>query len=681
MLKSFKTGNSNKNKKISIGDISNPTSNIPDTQLKNMNTISIQKAQMLQQKQAGNEFESFGHQDYSRVSSATSMNIAGSGFSASGAPTRSSDSSVKKTFVNRVTSEVSVKSSHSLASSSNNTGGHLYGIVLYDFQAERNDELDCKAGENLVIFAHHENEWFIAKTIDRIGGPGLVPCGYVMVIDLTTGFASNNDLEKDIEISSLPTVVEWKSSLQQQKSKNLDLKNNSLKSTGGSSRNTNSYNSSINYNDISESVKKTNSANRGHTTSGIENKQTSESSRIYNDQSGGNRSSYSVTSSSNNKNPISKTNNNSTHEDLDDDFILEANVTEYIWEDQKYKFIVKCLTSFSKERFLKRSYEDFYNLQINILESFAEESGKVILPDGKMSQRIVPYIPGPVPYVTEDITKKRLGDLNTYVNDLINLPNNISRSNKVLTLFQIQRNGFDTESQHNNHLRSISQGKFTESMQDQYKPQTLQEPDTQLQNIPEVSADNLNATIFSSPDKNVVKSVSESNHGTIGVDDENTLKLQGLQISTLDKEDQESKGIKKTVSHSALKSLSNTNSHLDDSPSKRPMKLSVNTQTENSMDKSQSNNTITDLVNTPMTATFAGGKSVKIKFYYADDIFALLLNSNITISELKAKILKKIHIDSFKLFIKVGSSTKEEIKTDGELQEAIALKHKITILD
>ncbi len=52
------------------------------------------------------------------------------------------------------------------------------------------------------------------------------------------------------------------------------------------------------------------------------------------------------------------------------------------------------------------------------------------------------------------------------------------------------------------------------------------------------------------------------------------------------------------------------------------------------MDQSR-NNTITDLLNTPMTATPSSAKSVKIKFYYDDDIFALLVNSNITIQEIE----------------------------------------------
>ncbi|KAL6927653.1 hypothetical protein ACO0SA_004275 [Hanseniaspora valbyensis] len=724
MLKSFKSGHSSKNKKITIGDISKPTSNIPETQLKNLNTIPIQKAQTLQQRQSDQNIESFGHRDYSRISSTTSTTDVNSGnFSStnmSGLRKSSETGSVKKSFVNRVTSGVSMQSSHSTTSSNNGRGSHLYGIALYDFQAERNDELDCKAGENLIIFAHHDCEWFIAKTIDRIGGPGLVPCSFVMVIDLETGFSSNNSLEKDIELSGLPTVVEWKSSLQQQKSKNIDLKNdNKVNSFNKSApKNTSSFVSSNDVRSSSgflrEPVQRINSSIKSDAHSSTASKpQQQQPNSVY--KGSVNNSSYSVNSSSNKSNireknnssrtsNINVSNNSGSFDEQEVDFILESKVTEYIWEDQKYKFIVKCLTSFSKDRVLKRSYEDFYNLQIDILESFPQESGKVIMPDGNMSQRIVPYIPGPVPYVTEDITKKRLIDLNTYVNELINLPNNISRSSKVLRLFEIDNNGFDKEQEHKNHLRSISQNDFPEASQElpqgQKEMNVSKNDNKQFQNSEQISADKFNSNIFQSLDNSpAANNITESNHGTIGANDENTLKLQGLKISEIQEElsntNNNNNNNQNTIGTMGVQSINNINTApaqdtfknssdnqtVGVSPSKIPSKLTINTQVGDGMDKSQSNNTITDLVNTPMTATPGAGKSIKIKFYYDDDIFALLLNSNITLTELNTKILKKIGISSYKLFNKVGTALRNEIKSDGDLQQAIALKQKIAIVE
>ena len=44
----------------------------------------------------------------------------------------------------------------------------LYAVTLYEFKAERDDELDIMPNENLIICAHHDYEWFIAKPINRL---------------------------------------------------------------------------------------------------------------------------------------------------------------------------------------------------------------------------------------------------------------------------------------------------------------------------------------------------------------------------------------------------------------------------------------------------------------------------------------------------------------------------------
>ncbi|KAI9317691.1 hypothetical protein BX666DRAFT_1939964 [Dichotomocladium elegans] len=80
----------------------------------------------------------------------------------------------------------------------------LYGIVLYDFQAERSDELDAKAGEPIIVIAQSNVEWYVAKPIGRLGGPGLIPVAFVEVRDAVTG--------KPIlqPPASIPAVEEWK---------------------------------------------------------------------------------------------------------------------------------------------------------------------------------------------------------------------------------------------------------------------------------------------------------------------------------------------------------------------------------------------------------------------------------------------------------------------------------------
>lgn len=101
--------------------------------------------------------------------------------------------------------------------------GVLYAVVLYDFEAEKSDELTSHSGEILCICAHHNYEWFIAKPIHRLGKPGLVPVNYVSIIDIDTEYATNNDVEDDIASVNLPTVPEWKENIAKYNSNKIIL--------------------------------------------------------------------------------------------------------------------------------------------------------------------------------------------------------------------------------------------------------------------------------------------------------------------------------------------------------------------------------------------------------------------------------------------------------------------------
>lgn len=78
---------------------------------------------------------------------------------------------------------------------------------MYDFKAERPDELEASAGEAIVVIAQSNHEWFVAKPIGRLGGPGLIPVSFVQVRDAQTG-----ELIDNIEQNSntVPGVEDWK---------------------------------------------------------------------------------------------------------------------------------------------------------------------------------------------------------------------------------------------------------------------------------------------------------------------------------------------------------------------------------------------------------------------------------------------------------------------------------------
>ena len=85
----------------------------------------------------------------------------------------------------------------------------VYGIVQYDFNAERPDELDAKQGEAIIVIAQSNPEWFVAKPIGRLGGPGLIPVSFIEIRDMTTGQAVTNTQEA-VTRAGVPKVEEWK---------------------------------------------------------------------------------------------------------------------------------------------------------------------------------------------------------------------------------------------------------------------------------------------------------------------------------------------------------------------------------------------------------------------------------------------------------------------------------------
>lgn len=102
------------------------------------------------------------------------------------------------------------------------SGAMVYGIVQYDFSAERPDELDAKQGEAIIVIAQSNPEWFVAKPIGRLGGPGLIPVSFIEIRDMTTGQAVPNAQEA-VTRAGIPKVEEWKKMAADYKNSSITL--------------------------------------------------------------------------------------------------------------------------------------------------------------------------------------------------------------------------------------------------------------------------------------------------------------------------------------------------------------------------------------------------------------------------------------------------------------------------
>ena len=87
---------------------------------------------------------------------------------------------------------------------------------------------------------------------------------------------------------------------------------------------------------------------------------------------------------------------------------------------------------------LSRYYKDFYDLQINLIQEYPLEAGNV-----KGYERSLPYMPGPVTYVTDNISNGRRANLDEYIKNLLKLGPHIKSGFLVRRFFAPREGDFD----------------------------------------------------------------------------------------------------------------------------------------------------------------------------------------------------------------------------------------------
>jgi bud emergence protein 1 len=108
----------------------------------------------------------------------------------------------------------------------------IYGVVMFDFAAERADELNAKAGEAIIVIAQSNPEWFVAKPIGRLGGPGLIPVSFVELRDMASDKPLANPMEA-IKKAGVPKVEEWKKMAAEYKNSSITLGKFEVGGSGG----------------------------------------------------------------------------------------------------------------------------------------------------------------------------------------------------------------------------------------------------------------------------------------------------------------------------------------------------------------------------------------------------------------------------------------------------------------
>ncbi|KKY13135.1 putative protein kinase activator [Diplodia seriata] len=291
-------------------------------------------------------------------------------------------------------------SKSSLKGGAGGTGAMVYGVVMYDFKAERPDELEAKEGEAIIVIAQSNPEWFVAKPITRLGGPGLIPVSFIEIRDMSTGKAVP-DPHEAVRAAGVPRVEEWKKMAAEYKNGSIPLgkleSNSQQTLQQGMER---------------MSVQSRNGQN-GYATS------------------------HSRSGSVAAPNGGYRQSNQAEARLLAP---INASVPRYCFANDIFWFIVECQMEDGSYWELSRLYQDFYDLQIKLINAFPLEAGQV-----EGVERTLPYMPGPVTYVTDNITNGRRANLDDYIVNLLKLGPHITRSELVCEFFKPKENDYEID--------------------------------------------------------------------------------------------------------------------------------------------------------------------------------------------------------------------------------------------
>ncbi|KAH6612003.1 hypothetical protein C7974DRAFT_406804 [Boeremia exigua] len=282
-------------------------------------------------------------------------------------------------------------------SQSGKTGAMVYGIVMYDFKAERPDELDAKEGEAIIVIAQSNPEWFVAKPITRLGGPGLIPVSFIEIRDMTTGQAVP-DAQHAVSAAGVPKVEEWKKMA-------ADYKNGSIP-----------------LGKLQDNTQQSLQAGMERMSLGGRSQTQGRSGSVSHSRSG----SVAMQGGQGRADQLLAP--------------VKACVPRYCFADDIFWFIIECQMEDGNHWELQRLYQDFYDLQIQLIATYPVEAGT-----SGQGERTLPFMPGPVTYVTDNISNGRRANLDEYIKNLLKLGPHITHGQLVKGFFAPRQGDYEID--------------------------------------------------------------------------------------------------------------------------------------------------------------------------------------------------------------------------------------------
>lgn len=119
---------------------------------------------------------------------------------------------------------------------------------------------------------------------------------------------------------------------------------------------------------------------------------------------------------------------------------IKACVPRYCFADDIFWFIIECQVEDGRHWELQRLYQDFYDLQIQLIATYPVEAGT-----SGQSERTLPFMPGPVTYVTDNISNGRRANLDEYIKNLLQLGPHITNGQLVKGFFAPRQGDYEID--------------------------------------------------------------------------------------------------------------------------------------------------------------------------------------------------------------------------------------------
>ncbi|KAG5363006.1 Protein scd2/ral3 [Yarrowia sp. B02] len=436
----------------------------------------------------------------------------------------------------------------------------LYGVVLYDFEAERTDELQASKGDAIIVIAQSNHEWFVAKPIGRLGGPGLIPVSFIEIRDMATGQAVV-DIESAVRAAGVPKVEEWKRMAADYKASSIPLGK---------------------FDDPQQ-------------------QQQAQSQQAQQAQQQKRQNHFAARAPG----PL----------------VVRAGVESFAFDTPsgKYWYLVNVELEDGSVRRLCRYYQDFYVFQIHLLDVFQEAAGK------RDQERMLPYMPGPLTYVTDQISSQRRGNLDEYVRKLLELPAELSQSRIVQELF------------------AIRPGDITASGPTEELPQ----PATPLEEtFEDAQADARARGVHSQPPPPHTLPRAAQSSSTVAYSEDTDAESRPVSVQSSTAQLPSHSSAAYGAGHQRMTSVS-----------------TVGPTTEN------------PAVNTPQSSSC----SVKVKVFYQDDLIAIRVPSDIEYAMLRDRLCERLRVQTLSLLYKAEDGSRVVIANNEDLGEAVYGKNKLVL--